>query len=154
MTFIAGRYTATWNGLACGQVADGFRLASSMFMRPISGDAGGDTVQDGVYRGAGVEISFTMIEYDSAAVQSLIWPQAATIFDLGIIGMLATSLAKALVLTRVSSSTTATPASLTLSKTLLKEGYPVGLLYASDLREVPISLRSFPNSSGVFGTQS
>ena len=155
MTFIAGRYTSTWNALSAGQVADGYRLSPQLLMRNITGDGGGQTVQDAVYQGAGVEIGFTIIEYDAAAVQTLIWPVSATLFDMGVIGKLAVagSLAKQLVLTRVSSSTTASPATLTLPLTMLKENYPVNLLMASDLKEVPLLLRVFPNSSGVFGTQ-
>ena len=155
MTFIAGRYTATWNALATGQVADGFRLTPQIFMRNITGDAGGDAVQDAVYRGMGIEIGFTIIEYDGAAVQTLIWPASATIYDMGVLGRLAVagSMAKQLILTRVSSSTTATPASLTLPATMLKENYPVNLLMGNDLKEVPLMLRVFPNSSGVYGTQ-
>lgn len=156
MGFIAGRYTGTWNSLNVGQVADGYRLSLTAYFRPITGDGGGDVEQDAIYRGNGIEVAFTIIEYDAAAVSTLIWPGGGSLYSLGTIGQLAvaSSMAKSLVLTRFSANTTATPASLTLPLTLLKDRATVQLLMASDLKEVPIALKVFPNGSGVYGTQS
>lgn len=158
MSFIAGRYTAVWNSLALGQTADGFRLSHSFFERLITGDAYAEAPQDSIYRGAEMTGQCRLIEYNAAAVQTLMWPVSATLYDMGTIGKLAVNsgsggLAKALVLTAVSGTpSAATPASLTLTYAKLREGFPVELLYAPDLREVPIGLRFLPNN-GVFATQ-
>lgn len=156
MSFIAGRYSATWNSLAVGQTANGFRLSNEFFKRLITGDNFGETPQDAVYRGGRMGIDFTLLEADAAAAQTLAWPYNATKFDLGTIGRLdvGSSLAKSLVLTAVAgTSAAATPATQTHPLTILQEGYPVEALYASDLRDIPLRLRIYPNSSGVFGTQ-
>lgn len=156
MGFIAGRYTATWNSLALGQSADGLRVMHQIFKRLITGDAWGDTPQDGIYRGAAVMVSVNLIEYNAAAIATLKWPYNATAWDMGVIGRLdvGSSLVKSLVLTAVASTPAAsTPASITMANTILAENFPVEILLAPDLREVPIRLRTYPNGSGVFATE-
>lgn len=156
MAFIAGAYTATYNALALGQTADGFRLSHQFFKRLITGDSFAEAPQDAVYRGAMMQIGYSLIAYDAAAVQLAMWPYNATIFDMGVVGRLDVggSLAKALVLTAVSGTSAATkPATSTFSNAILMEGFPVEILFAPDLREVPIRQRIYPSSSGVFGTQ-
>lgn len=156
MAFLAGRYTATWNSLACGQTADGFRTSHSIFKRLITGDAFAQAPQDGIYQGAELFVAYRLIAYDSAALPTIMWPYSATFLDMGVIGRtdVGSTLAKSLILTAVASTPAAsTPASLTLPNSILAEGFPVELLFAPDLREVPIRQRVYPNSSGVFGTQ-
>lgn len=154
MSFIAGQYTATYGGAAVGQAAEGFRLSHQFFKRLITGDSYAEAPQDAVYRGAAVELGFTAIEYNAAAMASLIWPYG-TLLDMGRVGRtdVGSSLTKALVLTAVAGTPAANaPASLTLTAAILKEGFPVDLLMAPDLREVPLRLRAYPNTSGIFGT--
>lgn len=156
MAFIAGRYTAVWNSLALGQTAEGFRLSHSFFKRLITGDSFAEAPQDGIYRGGELFIGMNLIAYDSAALPSIMWPYAATFLDLGVIGRtdVGSTIAKSLVLTAVTGTPAAsTPATLTLPNAILAEGFPVELLFAPDLREVPLRQRIYPNSSGVFGTQ-
>lgn len=156
MSFIAGRYTATWNSLACGQTAEGFRLSHSFFKRLITGDAYADAPQDGIYRGAELFIAMNLIAYDSAALPTIMWPYASTFLDMGVIGVtdVGSTKAKSLILTALAGTpAAATPATLTLPNAILAEGFPVELLFAPDLREVPLRQRIYPNSSGVFGTQ-
>lgn len=154
MGFIAGRYTGTWNAAAIGQTAEGFTLSHQFFKRLITGDAYGEAPQDAVYRGAAVEVGWRSIEYNAAAIAGLIWPYNGTLLDMGTVGRLdyGSSLAKQLVLTAVAGTpAAAAPASVTLTLTILKEGFPVDMLFAPDLREVPLRLRAYPNTSGVFG---
>lgn len=156
MSFVAGRYTATWNALAVGVTADGFRLNHKFFERLITGDNFAEAPQDAVYRGAEMFIGFTPIAYDSAALPTIMWPYAATLYDMGVIGRTAvgSAIAKSLILTAVAGTpAAAAPATATFLTSKLAEGFPVEILYAPDLREVPLRLRIFPNSSGVFGTQ-
>lgn len=155
MAFISGGYTATWNALAIGQTADGYRLTHQVFKRLITGDTYAETPQDAVYRGAEVSIAFRCIEFSAAAIETLKWPYSATKWTLGIIGGLdvVTAFVKSLVLTAVASTpSAAAPASITASKSVLHENFPVEILYAPDLKEVPMRLRLYP-TSGVFAVE-
>lgn len=156
-SFVAGGYTATWNSLALGQTAQGYRLSHSFFKRLITGDSMAEAPQDAVFRGAEMFISMNLIEYLAAGIATIMWPYGAYL-TMGTVGRLDVqqSLAKQLVLTAVAGTPAAgalAPASLTLSKTILAEGFPVELLMAPDLKEVPIRQRIYPSSVGVFGTQ-
>ena len=155
MPFIAGGYTATWNSLALGQTADGYRLTHQVFKRLITGDTYAETPQDAVYRGAEVSLAFRLIEYDAAAVQTMKWPYNATKWTIGTVGTIdvGSSLVKSLVLTAVAGTTAATvPATITASKAILHENFPIEILLAPDLREVPMRLRLYP-TAGVFAVE-
>ena len=155
MALIAGAYTATWNSLAMGQAENGYTTSHSAAIEQITGDTYAETAQDGVYRGVpDFDISWRAIDFSSAGIQTAFWPWSATIYTLGVPGRLAvgSALAKALVLTAVAGTTAATvPATLTFTYAILKEGFPVELLYAPSLRYVPLRMRIYPNS-GVFAT--
>jgi hypothetical protein len=154
MSFIAGPYTATYKGSALGQTADGYRVSHQFFKRLILGDSYAQTPQDEVYQGAEVFVQMRLIEYDAAGVQSVMWPYGAYM-NVGQVGRVSRqqSLAGALVLTAVAGTPAATvPSSVTLTNAILAEGFPVELLFAPDLREVPLRLRVFPSTVGVFGS--
>ena len=168
--FVAGRYTATYNSKALGQTSEGFRLSHQFFQRLITGDLGGDTPQDAIYRGREQFINYTLIEALAAGVADVVEPFAGTVgtpLTLGTIGALAvrgvddgsggrTSVAKSLVLTVVAGTTAEEggPASITLPLAILAEGFPVEVFYGPDLREVPVRQRIYPTmSTGVFGTE-
>lgn len=156
MAFIAGQFTATWNALAIGQTADGFKLNWKFFKRLITGDNMAQTPQDAVYQGAEMFIGYTCISYDAAAVQTVMWPYSATRWDMGVIGRtdVGSAIAKSLVLTAVAGTPAATlPATQTFLTAVLAEGFPVEILFAPDLREVPIRQRIYPSAAGVFSTQ-
>lgn len=156
MGFIAGRYTATLAASSLGQTAKGIKTSHSFSKRLVTGDAGGDTKQDAVYRGsADVLADMILLEYNAAAARAAFWPYASTFLDLGIIGRMdvASNIAAALVLTAIAGTTAAaTPASMTLTYAILMENFPVELLFAPDLREVPLKLRLYPNASNVYGS--
>lgn len=153
MSFIAGPYTSSFKGLALGQAADGYRVSHQFFKRLITGDSFAQAPQDEVYQGTEMFVQFRLIEYDSAGIASIMWPYGVYLTN-GQVGRVSKqqSLTGALVLTAVAGTPAATaPASFTLTNAILAEGYPVELLHAPDLREVPIRLRVFPSSLGVFG---
>ena len=155
MSFIAGGYTAVWNSLSVGQIAAGSRITHQVFKRLISGDAYAESPQDGVYRGGEVVIGFTSLEYDAAAIQTIKWPYSATKWDLGTVGRtdVGSSLAKSLIFTAVAGTpAAATPATMTFAKAILHENFPVEVLYAPDLREVPLRMRVYP-VAGILGTE-
>lgn len=156
MSFLAGRYTATLNSLALGQTADGLRMSHSFFKQLITGDAMAQAPQDAVYQGAELFMAMRLIEYNAAGALTAMWPYHATFLNMGVIGRLdvGSSIATSLILTAVANTpAAATPATLTLPTTILAEGFPVELLFAPALREIPLRQRVYPNSSGVFGTQ-
>lgn len=154
MSFICGKYSATLGASALGQTADGYRVSHSLFKRIITGDNFADTPQDAILRGAEMFVAARLIEYNAAGALNAFWPLAATIYDMGVIGRLDSAVADSLVLTALAGTPAATvPATATFLLTTLAEGFPVELLFAPDLREVPLRLRVYPSASGVFGTQ-
>lgn len=154
MSFIAGPYTATWDGDALGITEDGFSWSPVPFHEKIRGDNMGDTTQDTVYRGLGMTIEFTLEEYDKAGVEDLLWPYHATLGNHGQAGVLGSALAKALVLTAVAGTTAATvPASMTFPYTIIDPDFASQIRLRAGLRKVPIRLIAFPNANSVFFTQ-
>lgn len=154
MSFIAGPYTATYKGQSLGQAADGYRVSHQFFKRMILGDSFAQAPQDEVYQGVEMFITFRLIEYDAAGVASAMWPYGAFL-TMGQVGRVSKqqSLTGALVLTAVAGTPAASaPASVTLTNAIIAEGFPVELLFAPDLREIPIRQRAFPNAAGVFGS--
>ncbi|MEX2176192.1 MAG: hypothetical protein WD872_17655 [Pirellulaceae bacterium] len=154
MSFIAGRFTATLGASALGQTADGFRVSHQSFARQIVGDALAQTPQDAIHQGAEMFVAARLIEYNAAGAQNAFWPFSTTIYDLGVIGRLYSAIADSLILTALAGTPAAAiPATATFLLTVLADGFPVELLFSPDLREVPLRLRVYPNSNGVFGTQ-
>lgn len=159
MGFLAGQYTATFNSLALGQTAEGWRLSHQFFKQLITGDAFGKAPQDAVYQGIEVFLGGTLIEYNAAGAAAAFWPVSNTLLNPGVIGRLdvggGSGMAKAVVLTALAGTpAVATPATITLTYCALAEGFPVELLFYPGLREVPLRFRSYPNpaSSNTFGS--
>lgn len=155
MAFISGGYTAVWNSLAIGQTAEGYKLRHQIFKRLIKGDSYAEAPQDAVYRGAELALELRMIEFTAAAAQTIKWPYSATKWQIGTVGTLdvGSSLAKSLVLTAVSGTpSAATPATATFALSILHESFPVEILYAPDLREIPLLMRVYP-SNGLLGVE-
>jgi hypothetical protein len=153
--FIAGGYTATYNAKAIGQAAQGYRISQQFFQRLVTGDSMAESPQDAVYRGMEMHVAMNLIEYGAAGIQDIMCPYA-TQWAMGQVGRMdiTSSLAKSLILTAVAGTpAAATPATATFLTSILAEGFPVELLFAPDLREVPMRLRVYPNAAGVFGTK-
>jgi hypothetical protein len=155
---VAGAYSSTYNAKACGMTRDGYRLSHEFFKRLITADEGGDTPLNAVYRGRAQFCEFELIEALKAAVVDLIEPYSDP-YTLGEVGAtdltvgLCTGAAKALILTSLGACT-ASPAAITLPLCILAEGYPINLLHSSDPRNIPIRLRVYPGTDGVFATVS
>jgi hypothetical protein len=153
MSFIAGAYTVTYNGMSVGQIEAGTTLEWLANKRLITGDNQGDSPQDAVYRGHDVHADFILMEYNASAAAAAFWPYSGTFGTQGTVGRLdvGSSLAKALVLTAVAGTpAAATPASLTAATAILAEGFPVRVLFAPDLRDIPLRMRIYPSVAGVF----
>ncbi len=103
-------------------------------------------------QGADMDVGADLIEYNAAAVATLMWPLGA-IWNMGVIGILDSGKWQSLILTAVAGTpAAATPATLTMARSILKENFPVKLLFAPKLRTVPIRMRVYPNA-GVFASQ-
>jgi len=152
MSFIAGDYTVTYNDVDIGVVEDGFELEFTQAYEDVRGDNLGDTLQDGIFRGYNATISAILLEANNAALRQAVWPfytTAGNLTDWGVIGtlgVLATSKAKALVLTKIAGNPAADadcPKTLTASKAILARDFPVRLLFANRLRRIPIRFQLF-----------
>lgn len=158
--FVAGPYTATYDGVALGLTTQGFTLSHEFFKRLITGDVFGDGPVNAIYRGRAQFVEFESLEAENAGVLALTEPYGAgTQLVSGVIGQFdqtsgdCTGVSKALVLTKVAGSC-ATPATVSFPLSVLAEGYPVRALYGQDLRTIPLRLRVYPNdSTGIFGTR-
>lgn len=152
--FIAGRMTAFYSGATIGQVSDGFTIEHIPRKRLITGDVmGPDTPQDAVFRGHDVFIEFDLMEYDATSVSNVIWPYGTlgVAPDVGRMDV-ASSLTAALILT--DTGVAAVPAenkphTLTADRAILAPGFPVQLLLDPDLRQIPIRMQLYPNTTGT-----
>ena len=159
--FIAGGYTMTYNSKALGQTADGIRMTYELFKRIITGHLAGQTPQDAIYQGQSRTSSFRLIEADESGIPDLLFPYTATIGDewqLGTIGLMdvrgqgsgtPTTRAKSMVLTAVTGTAAYNDAAATITLPLssLHENFPVDVLLAPDLKEVPVRLRHYVDMS-------
>lgn len=155
MSFIAGMYTLTAGASpgAAGQLKQGLKIQHVHYKQLIKGDNMAEATQDAVNRGVDMFIDYTLIEYNAARALSLFWPLSSTIYDMGVIGRLDSGIASQIILTALAGTpAAATPATITFPLAILAEGFPLDILYAPELREVPIRQRLYPNSSRVFGT--
>lgn len=112
-------------------------------------DLYGMSTIDAVVRGGDAFYQANFREYKAGSLTQFTTPFGGTLGLLvnaaNPIGVLASGLAKALVLTSTTGTpAAAAPATLTASKALLAENYPVKLLFDSRLREVPIRMRLYP----------
>ena len=152
--FIAGRMTAFYNSATIGQVSDGFTIEHVPRKRLITGDVmGPDTPQDAVFRGHDVFIEFNLMEYDATSVSKAIWPYGTlgAAPDAGRMDVTSSNVA-VLILTDTGSSNVPAenkPHTITADRAIIAPGFPVQLLLAPDLREIPIRMQLYPNTTGT-----
>lgn len=150
MSSIAGAYTAAWNSNSVGKADSGIRLIARNHQIPVRSDYYGDSLLDLIYRGQDVSVMLTSQEY-SSGIAAGAWPWDSTFGMTGTHGTMACGSGKALplVLTAVAGTTAAsTPASLTGSRAILQEGHTLELLYANQLRQVPLAWNLLPYTDG------
>ena len=155
MGFIAGKYTVTFGPsgslLPIGQIAAGITLEHAVSKQLITGDNEGQTVQDAVFQGHNVFAEFTMMEYDDDRARDVFWPYGTEGVQ-GVMGRLDVQLPVAahLMLTALAGTPAAGatltdgPQSLTAEKAILAEDFPVRMLFAPALRDIPVRLRLYP----------
>jgi len=156
MSFLAGKYTVTYDGATVGQTRDGIRIEWFANKQLITGDNEGLTPQDAVFQGYEVFIEFVCLEYNYVKTLLAAWPYSSTVWALGNQGNVGrtdvgSSLAKVLILTNTPGTPAAgTPTTITCTYAVLAEGFPVQILMAPALREVPLRFRLYPNASHQF----
>ncbi len=154
MAFIAGQYTATLGGSPVGQIEAGITIEHFVNKRLVTGDNQGDTPQDAIHRGHEYFAEFILMEYDVAVLVS-VWNPYGAYGAQGVVGAMdiASSNVASLVLTAISNTTaSASPASVIATRCILAEGFPVRILFAPDLRDMPIRLRMYQAAAGTFFT--
>jgi len=144
-----------------GITRDGIEIFQDLEMEDIGeSDAYGLTVIDSIMRGGQCHFQLNSLEYIAGALAAF-WPVGGTLAGNGVlgrlvnpgagntpIGILASDLAKALVMTSTAGTpSAAAPATLTSSKVLLAKNNNGRLLFNSKLREVPIRLRAYPTEA-------
>lgn len=151
-TFIAGRYSGTYNSVDVGITRDGYEITLDAEYEDLGEtDAWGLSVIDSVWRGGNCFVQFTSTAY-KAGVITPFWPFGMALGGLANaanpIGRLASDMALAFVLTSTAATpAVATPATLTVTKALLAKNSNGRLMFNSKLREVPIRLRCYPNTA-------
>jgi hypothetical protein len=169
-SFIAGRYSGTWNAVDVGITEEGYELFQDTHAELVNQtDAFGESLIDWVWRGGSVYMMLRSLAAKPGAITPF-YPYGGsttvqglgTLFNPGVagtpfpIGSLASDLAKAMVLT----ATASTPATgvgagvggviintLTAALSLLKPGSNLSLLFNSKLRKVPLALQILPKSN-------
>lgn len=160
--FVSGAYSATYNAKALGQTEQGYILSHEFFKKLIKGDLMGQSTQDAIYQGRDQFIEFELIEAAAAGVNELIEPYAdspGTALTIGKVGQrdvgnsACPGAAKPLILTRIPGlcAELSGPETITLPRVIIAENYPIRILHAADLRQIPIRLRAYPDTSGVIG---
>lgn len=152
-TFIAGRYSATFNAVDVGMSDQGFELEFRFKQEEIAeSDLFGLSTIDMILRGADALLRASLKEYKTGSIAAL-WPigggTLGKIASTAVpIGILASGMAQALVLTSTANTpAAAAPATLTASKACLAPNYNPKILFDSRLRRVPIEMILLPSLS-------
>ena len=162
MAFIAGPYIATWGGNYIGKTLEGFNQTETIHSQDIKTDDFGGmngALVDAVILGKSTIVELDYAEYDAIAKATLVNQGADALLAAAggyvnaakanmQVGVMASTLAKPLVLTKipvVGRVTTATPASRTFSLALVMGSIPIML--SAGLRHGPIRFICFPNST-------
>jgi hypothetical protein len=153
MSYIAGPYTYTYdsvylgNNASLGTTQDGMTINVTSFKELIVGDNMGRTVQDAVFTGQDCTSDLTLNEWDRAAAQALFMPYGTAFLSFAVVGRVDVQqlLAKSLVCTAIAGTPAAnSPATITLSRTILHEDYPINHILRAAHRRVPLRLRHYP----------
>lgn len=152
MAFIAGAYTATYNALRVGQLAEGITFHSVTYKEIITGDQLARAAQDAVFQGIDVTSDYILLEWNAAAALGIYWPYGTAFLNSGVVGRLDVqqNIAKGLVLTAIGgppAGALGAPGTVTLSRSILHEEFPVDAVFASKLRKIPIRMRHYPDPS-------
>lgn len=149
MSFIAGAFTATWDGTSIGATREGFRIRETFHDQKIMDDAFGEAPANALQQGVEVFVTLDYIEYDliKPAIIAAMGTQGSMKAK---VGFLMSGLAKVLVLT----PTAGTPAAVTASPWTAEVSYTfhkaiiegdIDTLLSSKLRQGPVTFRCYPD---------
>ena len=141
MTYIAGQYSATYDGAALGQLEDGFEVEYGQVIQDIMSDMF-RAREDGVFQGIEMLVRFVLMQPTAAGVANLVWPWSASVGQTGVIGRLMSSMAHPLVLTACA-GTTASPATITFTRAVIWTDR-ITSKYASEVRKIPVNVAVLP----------
>ena len=154
-SFLAGPYTSTYNAQVVGLTKEGWRIRQNTHAQEINGsDVYGESLIELINRGLTAEGEAVGLEYGRPGGRAAFmpWGTFGQVFALATpVGMLGSDNAQALVLTAVANTTANAapgPVTFTASKSILKPGANLDLMFDSRLREMPISLVFLPTLVG------
>lgn len=151
-TFVAGRYSSTWNSGSLGLIEKGYRFSFQVIKDMIANtDAYAGMVIDAIYQGiTNVFVQANSKEW-TTTVLAAVTPYSAMVdtgagfLGPGVIGRLDTGIAQALVLTATTGTAAASsPATMTATYSILAENFNVEWLLGPEHRIVPIRFRIYP----------
>src|SRR5436305_10663162 len=148
--FAVGQYTVSWNSVSLGIFKGEAGLPTikqkNFTLVVDNSDAYGKTPIEGFDLGAEFQFQGTLLEWKAGPI-ALLWPFAAALGQLGIIGQSLTGLAKSLVLTAVAGTPAAAqgPATITAASTLLATNFNIDLIFGPALPELPILCYVWPS---------
>ncbi len=149
--FVAGHFTATYNGTSIGSTTDGFHLTQTPIYQPIHDDEAGDGEVDGVQQGANYRVPLNYIEYSKVYHALYAQVPEGKLYDN--VGRLLTQLFGPLVLTPIPGTSAEVELGAGNSIICPKAGVinDIPILLASKLRQGPIEFRLFPWDIGGSG---
>lgn len=146
--YVAGHYTATWNGSDIGSTEDGYHIRARQHEQGVKDDAFGEADADAVDAGTDYEIEFTSIEWTLIkAALAARGASGATLGDVNAqVGILLSTLGKSLVLTPASgTSAAASGNTLTATKAVIVGDYSWNDSY--QYRKIPATFHLYPDVS-------
>lgn len=143
--FIAGHYTATWDGKDIGSTTKGFEVSIDYGREDIRIDDAPGIIWDGIYTGKQLVISMDLTNAGAVGVDSLTFPTDSAANALDTMGQPWSTYAKALVLTPVTGINSANK-EITFGSAILDAPpvFPLG----NTLLIKRIRMRALPYTSG------
>jgi hypothetical protein len=151
MSFVAGHYSATWNGTSIGTTERGFRLQMNNHHETVMIDDHGDAMRDAIQRGVDYRLTLEYVEYD--LIKPVVASQAGTFGTMSKVGYTLAALSKQLVLTATAGTSAALAgniATLTAPRAIILSDTEI--LLANNLRKGPLTFLLLPDASGVHFT--
>lgn len=148
-TFVAGAYIPTYDSVSVGLVESGYNLLQAVKGEAVRGDYYGESMLDGVFRGADVSLEYVSIAYKAGSIAAM-WP-FGTLGEHPTPGQLLSDLASQTVLTATTGTPAETsgPASITASRSIIPPDHQSRMNLSAMLRKMPVRLQLLPYVSGV-----
>lgn len=155
LTQSVGAYTVGYatdgipaNAVDIGTFEGSLRENRTMHAQDVRAGRFGDTVLDGVYRGANV-FQIVVIKEWTEIIRDAIWPFDEELGNTGIHGRMLTDIAGSLVLTAIAGTTAAVqgPVTRTYPLAILSPEHNTELIFGAEERNIPIVFRCYPNIS-------